>query len=244
MRRIIGFGPDTAVIFAQELTRSMNRFAFFSLAAGLLAIPRSGECQEINSSRLLPSRDATTIQPDSKSIWGTFHAGYSRFGVMGNAGLSYRHGKFVIGASYYKSHVCYKDEKIRPYFPTNTYGDDHQTVHIYSAHFGCLVPGRITTEISGGVSYARFSYLSTIPIEHNVTLPRIWETIIGSDYDEEVLAEQHFQTIGIPLNLSFHFNAKHLAGIDLQFGVNLNPHQTVYSAGLGIRVGRMKKKTR
>ena len=244
MRTIIGFGLGAAVDLVQEITRSMNRFTFLSLAAALLVIPRSGECQEINSSHQPLSSDVVSVHPGNKLIWGTFHAGYSSFGVMGNAGLSFQIRNLVIGTSYYKSHICYKDEKVHPYFPATIYGDNHQTVNIYSAHLGFLIPGRIQTEFSAGVSYARFSYLQTISIEHNVTLPRIWETVIGSDYDGEVLSEQYHQTIGIPLNLSLHFHPRHVAGLDLQFGMNLNPHQTVFSAGLGIRVGRMQKKTR
>jgi hypothetical protein len=190
-----------------------------------------------------PGAEAQKTDPaGNKAFWGTFFAGYSNNGVMGNAGIYFRSGRVVFGAGYYKSHICYKDDIARPYFLNDGFTDNHHTVSSWSATVGWILPGNLHPEISAGISWTNFLYLSTECIEHNVTLPRIWQTIAGSDYTSETRDQKIFRTAGIPLALTLHGGGKHTAGMEMRFAVDINPHSLFYSAGLGIRVGRLKHK--
>ena len=173
------------------------------------------------------------------SLWGDFNMGYSTQGLMGVIALSYRKGNLYVGTAYYKSHICYHGTEHHNDFQKISNSQEHKTVQSISVLWGIIFPGKLAPSLSVGVSWLQLDYQNTIPIEKNLTSGRIWETIIGSDYKNEWLATRRINTIGIPIGINLHFSPKHFVGVDAMVNANLNMQSLIFSAGLGIHLGRI-----
>ena len=178
---------------------------------------------------------------NGKLFWGEINAGYSTDGAAGSLTLNYRIGKMYFGTRYYKSHICYEDNKQRDYRFNDGSSDNHFTIESMSLFSGVMFEGKWAPSLSVGVSLCQFKYASTVRIEHNVTLPRIWETIMNRDYKEEMLNSRTVRTIGIPVEFKLHFATKHFVGFDAGIKAEVNTHSTFVSAQLGIRFGRVTR---
>ncbi len=178
-------------------------------------------------------------RPTGGSLWGEINLGYSNNGVKGSFAISYRIRNVFYGAGYYKSHICYDHHEKHDYFLNTENSQNHKTVKSISVFSGIIFPGKWSPGLSFGISWIKFTYLTTKPIEHNVTLPRIWETIIGSDYNEDKLGVRTINTIGIPVSINLHFKPKHFVGMDAALNANVNMHSVIISGGIGIHLGRI-----
>lgn len=181
-------------------------------------------------------------RPANRSLWGEINLGYSNYGVKGSFVISYRVRNVFYGAGYYKSHICYHDHKKHDYFLNAETVQIHKAVKSMSVFSGIIFPGKWSPSLSFGISWIKFTYLTTKPIEHNVTVPRIWQTIIGSDYTEDKLSERTINTIGIPVGINLHFKPKHFVGMDAALNANVNMHSVIISGGLGIHLGRIMRR--
>jgi hypothetical protein len=180
-----------------------------------------------------------SARPTGRSLWGEINLGYSNNGVKGSFAINYRTRNVFYGAGYYKSHICYDHHEKHENFLNTEDGQNHKTVKSISVFSGIILPGKWSPSLSFGISWIKFTYLTTKPIEHNVTLPRIWETIIGSDYTEDKLSVRTINTMGIPVSINLHFKPKHFAGIDAALNANVNMHSVIISGGVGIHLGRI-----
>ncbi|MDN3657218.1 hypothetical protein QWZ08_16330 [Ferruginibacter paludis] len=178
-------------------------------------------------------------RPTGRSLWGEINLGYSNNGVKGSFAINYRVRNVLYGVGYYKSHICYDHYQKHDCFLDTEDSQNHKTVKYISVFSGFILPGKLSPSLSFGISWIKFTYLTAKPIEHNVTLPRIWQTIVGSDYTKERLSLRTINTIGIPVGINLHFKPKHFAGIDAALNTNVNLHSVIVSGGIGIHLGRI-----
>ncbi len=183
----------------------------------------------------------TTILPD-RFFWGEINAGYANHGPAGSMTFNFRSGKLLFIAQYNKSHTCYENSESGEYSFYETNSENHFTVESMSALSGIILPGKWNPSFSLGVSWTHFTYMTTVHIEHDFTVQRVWETIINRDYKQEKLSTRTINAIGIPAEFKLHFASKHFVGFDAGIKADVNLHSTAISAELGIRFGRITKK--
>lgn len=175
-------------------------------------------------------------------LWGEINGGYSTNGAAGSLAMNYKTGKILFGAYYYQSHICYEGSKKHDYFLTDEASDQHFNIQSVAVLSGIVFPGKSNPSLSIGVSLTRFKYVSTTCIEHNVTLPRIWETIMNRDYINESISTSTIHSVGIPVEFKLHFAPKHFAGFDAGIKADVNMNCSFISAEVGIRLGRIIRK--
>jgi len=202
---------------------------------------------------LMLSPGITRSQPDPnwlkdsgnqqrKFLWSEINAGYSNHGPAGSLTVQYRKGNLVLSSQYNKSHVCYEDHATSEYFLNAPFSDNHLTVESMSLSSGIILPGKWHPSFLIGISWSQFKYISTAPIENDVTLPRIWATIINRNYRETRLSTRTIRTMGIPVEFKLHFSSSHFIGFDAGIKADVNMQSTSVSAELGIRLGRLNAK--
>ncbi|HLK27943.1 MAG TPA: hypothetical protein VKT28_05135 [Puia sp.] len=209
------------------------------LLATLFLLSGSAFCQTAYNTNDKDSVIHISQKLKGTSLWGEFNIGYSNNGTMGNATLNYRKGNIYVGTSYYKSHICYDDSKQHDHFLNIKNSQDHKTIQSIAVFSGIVLRGKWSPSFIIGISWLQFDYVNTIPIKENVTLERIWETIIGEDYKNEKLGSKRVNTIGIPIGMNVHLGSKHFAGLDASLNANLNTHSIFVSGGIGIHIGRI-----
>jgi hypothetical protein len=173
------------------------------------------------------------------NIWLDINAGYSNHGPAGWSDINWREDRFVFSAGYFKSHQCYESQEINPYFLDE--GERHETVESISLMPGIILPGKFRPCLSVGIAWLRFKYVTTLDIEHNVTVKRIWETILNKDYTSETLQKKFYTTIGVPVEFKLHFSSSTFAGFDAGIRAYLTNHSQVIMAGIGLRLGHLSK---
>ena len=174
-----------------------------------------------------------------KFFWSELNAGYSNYGPVGGFAVNFRTARTFFGTTYNKSHVCFQDNIGGEYYSKDINSDSHLTITAMSVYAGIILPAKWNPSLSLGASWYQFNYLSTRPIACDVSLPRIWATIINRPYREVRLKSQVVNAIGIPIEVKLHFMPKHFVGFDAGFRVDVNTHSTIVSATAGIRLGKI-----
>jgi len=177
------------------------------------------------------------------SIWGEINLGNSNYGFLGQGSLNYRIKNRFISAGISKSHLCYQGEYNGIGFPDTRMCVNHITIVSYFVSGGIMLPGKLCPSISCGISVTQFTYKQTTPETSVLSLLTLWETVIGGDGMDNVLNTHNVMAIGIPIEFRIHLAQRHTLGFDAGIKVDLNTERPTWSAQLGIRFGKIVKKT-
>jgi len=219
--------PGTSTILAQTKT-------FTEELSGESPKKHSGIWGKVNSVFNNPER------MKGNSFFGYFNAGYSNLGIYGSFDVAYRKENRFFSAGYSKSHICFLNIDKGDFSHTTKASDNHVTVQTFTARMG-VITQRILF-LSCGLSYSRFEYERTLPMTNILSVQSVWNTALNKNYGETEVSTDIVHAVGIPLEVKLNFSPHRLVGFTTGAMVYINSEQTIVSAEIGVRFGRIARK--